>query len=139
MEKIEPTLVFDGNAEEAFNFYRSVFGGEFVMLQRFKDSPMKKDVPESKQDKIMYIALPIGKQTLLMGWDHLPSYGAFSKGNNFQLSLVPSSKEETKRIFTALAKGGEVKMPLQDTFWDAYYGSLKDKFGVYWLLNFPTK
>lgn len=137
MKKIEPALVFNGNTEEAFNFYRSVFGGEFIMLQRFKDGPMSKDLPESQQNKIMYIALTIGKDTLLMGWDHLPSQGAYAKGNNFQLSLMPSSKKETERIFEALATGGEVKMPLQDTFWDAYYGSLKDKFGVHWLLNFP--
>lgn len=110
------------------------------MLKRFKDSPMSKDVSTSKQNKIMYVELPIGEGTVLMGWDHLPlQREAFSMGNNCQLALTPSSKEETDRIFVALAKGGKVEMPLQDTFWDAYYGSLKDKFGICWTLNFPTK
>lgn len=134
---MDACLAFDGNAEEAFKFYRSIFGGEFTMLQRFKESPDGEKMPKSDQEKIMYVSLPIGERAVLMGWDHLSSQGKpFSQGNNFCLALTPSSKEEAKKVFHALVKGGKVDMPLQDTFWNAYFGMLTDKFGIQWLVSY---
>jgi PhnB protein len=137
---INPYLNFNGNTEEAFNFYKSVFGGEFVMLQRFKDAPDGDKLPEGTQNKVMHVSLPIGKNNILMGTDACESMGfKLAFGNNTYLCLGPDSREETERVFNALAEGGEVEAPLNDTFWGAYYGSVKDKYGVHWMLNFQEE
>jgi len=137
MATVNPYLNFLGNTEEAFNFYKSVFGGELVGLQRFKDTPEADKLSAADQDKIMHVALPIGSNTILMGTDALESMGhTLTLGNNLSLAIGAESKEEAEKIFHGLAEGGEVEMPLQDTFWGAYFGMTADKFGIKWMVNF---
>jgi PhnB protein len=137
MATVNPYLNFLGNTEEAFNFYKSVFGGEFVGIQRFKDTPEADKLSAADQDKIMHVALPIGSNTILMGTDALESMGhTLTLGNNLSLAIGAESKEEAEKIFHGLAEGGEVEMPLQDTFWGAYFGMTTDKFGIKWMVNF---
>lgn len=137
MLAVNPYLNFAGNAEEAFNFYKSVFGGEFLALQRFKDVPDTGNITEAERDMIMHVSLPIGKQTILMASDVLESMGhKLAVGNNFYLSLEVESKEEADRLFNALSVGGTIEMPLQDMFWGAYWGAFRDKFGVQWMVNY---
>src|SRR6478672_1239447 len=135
MPALNPYLNFKGNTEEAFNFYKSVFGGDFPMVMRFRDTPEAARVPPNEQDKIMHIALPIGKN-VLMGTDALEAMGhKLTAGNSFSLSINAKGKEETDQIFNGLAAGGQVTMPLENTFWGAYFGMLTDKFGVQWMVN----
>ena len=136
MLTINPYLNFPGTTEEAFNFYKSVFGGEFAMLQRFKDTPEGDKVPADVKEKIMHVALPIGGN-VLMATDAVESMGfSLTPGNNVYICISPESKEEADRIFNGLAEGGKVSMPIQDMFWGAYYGDLTDKFGVRWMVNY---
>ena len=137
MAILNPYLNFAGNTEEAFNFYKSVFGGEFTMIQRFKDTPEKDKISPADQQKIMHVGLPIGKGNVLMATDALESMGHPVKmGNNINLSLETQNKEESDKIFNALSVGGKIEMPLQNTFWGAYFGSVIDKFGIHWLVNY---
>ncbi|MDZ7332721.1 MAG: VOC family protein [candidate division KSB1 bacterium] len=138
MTKLNPYLNFPGNTEEAFNFYKSVFGGEFASVVRFKDLPMEGvNIPEEDANKIMHIALPIGKDQMLMATDALESLGyKLIQGNNVHISIHPDSKEEADRLFTALSDGGTIEMPISDQPWGDYYGSFKDKFGVHWMINY---
>lgn len=141
MTRLYAYLNFAGNAEEAFTFYRSVFGGEFSSLVRFKDFSMEGvSIPEDDEDKIMHIALPIGEHDILMASDTLESLGQeLVEGNNLYISAFPTSKHEADRIFHALAEDGKVEMPIADQPWGDYYGSLKDKFGVMWMVNYSTQ
>lgn len=135
MATINAYLNFQGNTEEAFNFYKSVFGGEFTVLQRFKDVPDSGMSPED-QDKLMHVSLPIGGN-VLMGTDAVGLQGKnYLAGNNFQLSVAVDSKEEAEKIFNSLAVGGDIKMPLQETFWAPAFGMLNDKFGIQWMVNY---
>lgn len=137
MISIHPYLNFMGRTEEAFNFYRSVFGGKFATFQRFKDVPGGEKMPEADQEKIMHISLPIGNGTLLMGTDALESMGqSLHFGNNFYLSISPGSQEEADEIFNKLANGGQITMPMDKAFWGAYFGMLIDPFGVQWMINY---
>ena len=138
MKSISPYLNFNGNAEEAFAFYRSVFGGEFLMIQRFKDMPeAEKTVSSNEMSKIMHVSLPLGKVAVLMGSDAPESRGMrVTFGNSFHISLEAESEAEAIKIFKALSAGGDVKMPLQRQFWGAWYGQVVDKFGVSWMINF---
>jgi PhnB protein len=137
MATMNPYLNFMGNTEEAFNFYKSVFGGEFAMLQRFKDTPESDKIAAEDQEKIMHIALPIGEGNVLMGTDALESMGhSLTIGNNISLSIATESKEEADKIFGGLSEGGKTDMPLQDTFWGAYFGMSTDKFGIQWMVNY---
>jgi len=137
MTKLNTYLNFAGNTEEAFNFYKSVFGGEFKSVVRFKDFPMEGvNIPKEDENKIMHIALPVGKD-VLMASDTIESLGQkLTQGNNVYISLHPESKEEADRIFNALSAGGTIEMPIADQVWGDYYGSFKDKFGVLWMVNF---
>lgn len=137
MPSINPYLNFAGNTEDAFNFYKSVFGGEFVMLQRFSDTPQGEQVPPTVRDKIMHVSLPIGKNNILMGTDACEEMGFnLKQGNNFYICLSPDSREEAEKLFNGLSEGGKVNMPLEDMFWGAYYGDLTDKFGIKWMVNY---
>jgi PhnB protein len=137
MLKIIPYLNFAGNTEEAFKFYKSVFGGEFAMLQRFKDTPEAGRVPEKEEEKIMHVSLPVGDGDTLMATDALESMGhKLHVGNNIQLSVEADSKNEVDKMFKGLSAGGEVTMPLADTFWGAYFGMVTDKFGVQWMVSY---
>ena len=142
MAKINPYLDFNGNAEEAFNFYKSVFGGEFAMVMRWKDMPKSEGSEEMKLaegdgEKIMHIALPIGNDNVLMASDALESMGHQRiVGTNFSISVSTESKEEMEVLFAGISEGGTITMPLADTFWGAYFGMLTDKFGIQWLFNY---
>lgn len=129
-------LNFAGNTEEAFDFYKSVFGGVFASVVRFKDMPMEGvTIPKEDEDKIMHIGLPIGKDNVLMATDALESMGQkLTPGNNFHISVHPESKEEADRIFNGLSAGGTIEMPMADQPWGDYYGSFEDKFGVRWMV-----
>lgn len=137
MAKMNPYLNFDGKAEEAFNFYKSVFGGEFTGAHKMSDAPGTENLPEDERNRIMHIALPIDEHTTLMASDTMPSMGhKLVEGNNVHISLHPTSREEADRLFNGLSAGGQVEMPLQDTFWGAYFGNFKDKYGINWMVNF---
>ncbi|WP_207434352.1 VOC family protein [Sabulibacter ruber] len=137
MATIQPYLNFPGNTEEAFTFYKSVFGGEFLALQRFKDTTEADRIPAHEQDKIMHIALPIGPGVILMGTDSLESMGQnLTIGNNFHLSIDTDSREEADKLFSALSAGGKTTMPIQDVFWGSYFGMLIDKFGIQWMVSY---
>ena len=137
MATINPYLNFLGNTEEAFNFYKSVFGGEFIMLQRFKDTPEADKMAKEDGEKIMHIALAVGNGTILMATDALEAFGQkINFGNNIYISLTAESKEEADKLFKGLSADGKIEMPLQDTFWGAYFGSWADKFGVQWMVNY---
>ena len=138
-------LNFQGNTEEVFNFYKSVFGGEFSGggIARFGDFPSPEGAPaiaEADKKLIMHIELPILGGHILMGSDAPESFGfKVNQGNNIQILLDPDTKEETQRLFNALSEGGKVTMPLQDTFWGAYHGHATDKYGIQWMFNFTAK
>ena len=136
MTKLLTYLNFQGNAEEAFEFYRSVFGGEFSSLIRFKDMPMEGyPIPKEAEDKIMHISLPVGDDSI-MASDALESMGQkLNPGNNVYIFISPDTKEEADRLFDALSEGGEVEMPMTDQPWGDYFGSFRDKFGIMWMID----
>ena len=145
MARVGTYLNFARNTEEVFNFYKSVFGGEFGRggIQRFKDIPPSEGMPPvDPKDKnlVMHVELKICGDHLLMGTDAPESMGfKLNIGNNVHINLEPDTKAETKRLFSALSSSGKVTMDLQDTFWGAYYGSCTDKYGVQWMFNFEEK
>lgn len=128
-------LNFNGNTEEAFNFYKSVFGGEFAMLQRLKDTPDADKIPEGEKEKIMHVSLPIGSN-MLMGTDVMESMPQVTFGTNSSICLSPDSEEEAKKLFDGLSAGGQIGMPLEKMFWGALFGFFTDKFGVQWMVNY---
>lgn len=132
-------LTFDGHCEEAFNFYKSVFGGEFTYIGRFKDMPPQEGMaplPEADNEKIMHVSLPISKETILMGSDSAGEWKSkVIKGNNFAISVNTKDVDEAKRIYNDLGKEGKITMPMAKTFWESYFGMLTDKFGINWQVN----
>lgn len=142
MTRVSTYLNFPRNTEEAFKFYRSVFGGEFARggIARFRDIPPSDDAPpitEADKDLVMHIELPIVGGHILMGTDAPESMGfKVNKGNNVHINIEPDSKAETIRLFNALADEGNITMPLQDMFWGAYFGSCTDKFGIHWMFSY---
>jgi len=137
MATVNPYLNFNGNTEEALNFYKSVFGGEFITIQRFKDTPEADKIPEADRDKIMHIAFPLGEGTILMATDALESMGhPLTVGNNFYMSVNAESEKEADKLFKALSAGGRVTIPLAKAFWGAYFGIFTDKFGIQWMINY---
>ena len=137
MASINTYLTFDGNAEEAFNFYKSVFGGEFTVLQRFENMPQTENMSDADKAKIMHVSIPIGKDSILMASD---TTGAKNHrhiaGNNFSLSVNADSEEEASKLFNGISAGGAVTMPMEKTFWGAYFGMCTDKFGIQWMVNY---
>jgi PhnB protein len=140
MATINPYINFNGNAEEAFNFYKSVFGGEFESIVRFKDIESSEfPVPENEADKIMRIVLPIGDNTLIAN-DVPESMGPVSENENrSKISVSTESREEADKIFTGLTVGGAIEMPLGDSPWGTYFGMFRDKFGIEWTVEFDSK
>lgn len=136
---INPYLTFNGNCEDAFNFYRSVFGGEFPYVGRFKDMPPMEGQPplsEAAGNMIMHVSLPIGHGTILMGSDSSDEWGhATTVGNNFNISINAKSREEADRLYQSLADGGKQTMPMNQTFWGSYFGMLTDKFNIQWMVS----
>jgi PhnB protein len=144
MPRVNTYLNFPGNTEKAFNFYKSVFGGDFAGgINRFSSVPPQEGMPpisEADKNLVMHVALPILGGHMLMGTDAPESMGfKVQFGNNVYISLEPDTREETKKLFEALSKGGKVEMELQDMFWGDYYGSCSDKYGVNWMFNCSNK
>lgn len=136
--KLHSYLNFAGNAQDAFDFYRSVFGGEFSSVVRYGDFPMEGvTVAEEDAGKVLHIALPIGEGNVLMASDVLESLGhELRPGNNVYVSVHPENREEADRIFTGLSEGAKVEMPIGDAPWGDYYGALEDRFGIQWMVNY---
>lgn len=138
MATLNTYLNFNGNTEEAFNFYKSIFGGEFSVVQRFKDSPGCDGMPMADQEKLMHIALPIGGN-VLMGTDITAPMPPSTLGTAISISVDAQSEEEAKQLFEGLSAGGTVTMALEKTFWNALFGMATDKFGVQWMVNYDYK
>ncbi len=140
MASINPYIHFNGNAEEAFTFYKSVFGGQFARVVRFKDMPISGPVSEKEADKIMHIVLPIGKNSLLMGSDTPEFMGRHNENENRSKILISAeSKEEADKIFKGLSAGGTVEMAMEDSLWGSYFGMFRDKYGIEWMIDFNPK
>jgi PhnB protein len=139
MAQINPHINFNGNAEEAFTFYKSVFGGEFAKIMRFKDlSGPEFPVAENEADKIMHIALPIGK-SILMANDVPEIMGRTNENENrSKIVISAESKEEADKLFNGLSAGGQIEMPISDSPWGSYFGMFRDKYGIEWMVDFDA-
>ena len=140
MALINPHINFNGNAEEAFTFYKSVFGGEFAMIMRFKDMESPEfPVADHEANKIMHIALPIG-QNILMANDVPESMGRTNENENrSKIAISAESREEADQLFNGLSVGGIVEMPMEDSPWGSYFGMFRDKYGIEWMIDFDQK
>lgn len=139
MATVNVYLTFNGNCEEAFLFYQSVFGGEFPYIGKFKDMPQEdgNKMDPAMAERIMHVSLPISKETCIMGSDTGGEWASsYKPGNNFSISINASSKEEADRLFNGLSAGGNVTMPMDNTFWGDYFGMWTDKFGINWMMSF---
>jgi PhnB protein len=141
MKSLNPYLNFPGNTEEAFNFYKSIFGGDFSTFMRFKDTPAAGpggQLPPDAADKLMHVALPIKDKFTLMATDSLESMGhPVTIGNNINLAIEADTKDEADRYYNGLgAGGGTVTMPISEQFWGAYFGAVRDRFGVNWMISY---
>jgi PhnB protein len=142
MTTINPYLTFNGDCKLAFNFYKSIFGGEFPYVGRFKDMPKKPEheLTDGDMNKIMHISLPISKETVLMGSDSSEAFGkATISGNNFSISINTDSIEEATRLFDALSEGGQITMPMNKVFWGSHFGMLIDPFKIQWMISFSDE
>jgi len=140
MAQINPHINFNGNAEEAFTFYKSVFGGEFAMIIRFKDmSSPEFPVADNEANKIMHIALPVGKNVLMA--NDVPEFlGRTNEHENrSKISISAESKVEADKLFNGLSEGGEIEMPIADSPWGSYFGMFRDKYGIEWMVDFDPK
>jgi len=139
MTTVNVYLTFNGNCEQAFNFYKSVFGGEFPYLGRYKDMPAQdgNKIDSKDAEKIMHVSLPVSKETMLMGSDTGGEWAPnFKQGNNFSISITTDTKTEADRLFNGLSSGGKVTMPMNKTFWGDYFGMFTDQFGINWMISF---
>ena len=146
MRALNPYLNFNGTTEAAFNHYKSVFGGEFHMLMRYKDIPkgepmdgcvdmQDKEIPKEEENYIMHISLMVG-DSALMGCDVPAAMGKVNFGNSVSISFSAESREDADRVFAGLSEGGKIMMPMGDMFWGAYFGMATDKFGIDWMVSF---
>ncbi|MEX0662643.1 MAG: VOC family protein [Balneolaceae bacterium] len=138
MPTINPYLNFQGNTEEAFNFYQSIFGGDFIGgISRFKDTPEGDQLPKPEQNKVMHIGLPFGNSNMIMATDALESMNQkVNQGNNVYLCISADSRQQADKFFNGLSVSGEIEMEMQDMFWGDYFGMLTDKFGIKWMVSF---
>lgn len=139
MATVNVYLNFDGNCEEAFNYYKSVFGGEFSYMGRFSDMPPTEgnQMPAEHANRIMHVGLPISKETSLMGSDTGGEWASsFQAGNNFSIYVGASGKDEADKLYAGLSAGGHATMPMAMTFWGDYFGMCTDKFGVSWMVSY---
>jgi PhnB protein len=139
--KIHPYLNFDGKTEEAFNFYAKVLGGELTEIHRFGSMPPQSgfELNDEQKNRVMHVGLQLPDGQLLMASDTLPGMGPDpAQGNTFHISVHPDSRSDADRIFNALGEGGTVTMPIADQFWGDYYGSVTDRFGVNWMVNYSA-
>jgi len=141
MAGINPHIHFNGNGEEAFTFYKSVFGGEFSKLMRYKDiSSAEYPVPEHDANRLMYIALPIGKSNALLGSDVLQVMGKVTENDNRNtISINAESRDEADKLFNGLSAGGKIEMPMADGPFGAYFGMFADKYGIQWMVQYEVK
>lgn len=143
MTTVNVYLTFNGNCLEAFNFYKSVFGGQFPYVGKFKEMPPQegmKTMSAEDGEKIMHISLPISQETMLMGSDTGGEWASnYSPGNNFSISVNADSKETADNLFNGLSAGGRATMPMNSTFWGAYFCMFTDKFGINWMVNFDER
>ncbi|MBK8518149.1 MAG: VOC family protein [Saprospiraceae bacterium] len=140
MAQINPQINFNGNAEEAFTFYKSVFGGEFAKIVRFKEISIPGfPVSENDSNKIMHIALPIGNN-VLMANDVPESMGSTNENENrSKISISAESREEADKLFSGLSAGGNIEVPIDDSPWGSYFGMFRDKYGIEWMVDFDPK
>ena len=138
MKAINITIIFNGKTEAALNFYKSIFGGDFINFQRMKEMPGAPPMSAEEGEKILHAALPVGN-SVLMAMDMPQGRGMVNKGNNFMATLDTSSEEETTRVFNRLSEGGVVTMPLGHQFWGAFFGMVTDKFGIQWMLSYMNQ
>jgi PhnB protein len=139
MTSVNVYLTFNGNCMEAFDFYKSVFGGDYANISRYKDMPAQEGHTPSQEEgnKIMHVSLPISQETMIMGSDTGGEWAShFALGNNFSISISTDSRENADRLFNGLSAGGSVTMPMEKTFWGDYFGMFTDKFGVNWMVSF---
>jgi PhnB protein len=138
MATVNPYLTFNGECEAAFELYKGVFGAEYKDFNRFKDYPTEpgQELPAGTEEQIMHVSMPISKETILMGSDAHPLYPPITVGQHLSISINTESTEEADRIFAGLSNGGQITMPLEKTFWGAYFGMLTDQFGVMWMVNY---
>jgi len=141
MTTINIYLTFNGNCREAFEFYQSVFGGEYASIGTFGEMPPQPGytAPEADKNRIMHVSLPISKETVLMGSDSVTEYGEVVVGNNFSISINADSKAEADRFYKELSAGGKSVMPMAETFWGSYFGMMTDRFGINWMVSFDVK
>lgn len=136
MQGADIYLNFNGNSLETFTFYKSIFGGEFMLLQRYKDMPGGDKMSPENQEKIIHISLRLTPHTVLMATDGLGDRGEINFGNNYHICLQADNEKEADTLFQSLSKDGKIEMPMNKTFWGAYFGMCQDKFGVMWMINF---
>lgn len=144
MATVNVYLTFNGNCREAFDFYKSVFGGEYPYIGTFGEMPPAEgmEIKEEDLNKIMHVTLPVSAETILMGSDAGSDQASqLTMGNNFSISINAESREEADHLYTGLSAGGKTTMPLSDTFWGAYFGMFTDRFGINWMVNYddPSK
>lgn len=140
MATLNPYIYFNGNCEEAFNLYKSVFQKEFTYLGRYQDVPhTDRQIFKETDEKIMHVSLPISKETVLMGADNQEAYTESLTYINFSLIVHADTKEEADRLFKGLSEGGQIKMPMNQTFWGSYYGICIDKFGIMWKITIESE
>lgn len=140
MATVNPYIYFNGNCEEAFNFYKTVFQKDFTYIGRYKDVPSTdRQVFQETDEKIMHVSLPISQKTVLMGADNTEAYNELLAFSNFSLIVHTDEKEEADRLFNELSNGGQIKMPMNLTFWGSYYGICIDKFGIMWKLTIEAE
>jgi len=137
MAKVHHYLNFDGQAEEAFNFYKSIFGGEFKSFMRYEDMPADEEIPQEIKRMVLNVVLPISKHFVLMGSDVHQHYGfTINKGNNSFILLAAESADEAQRLYKGLSQDGEIEMPMEETYWAQLYSSFKDRYGICWMINY---
>ena len=140
MTTVNIYLTFNGNCKAAFDFYKSVFGGDFMSESTFGEMPPQEGMPpmpDAMKNQIMHVSLPISKETVLMGSDTGGEWASdFQAGNNFSISVSTDSKKKADTFFDKLSQGGEAKMPMNQTFWGDYFGMLTDQFGINWMISF---
>ena len=141
MNQLIPYITFNGDAEEALNYYKSIFGGEIVEFSRFEEAPPMDGVEFTDDQKklVMHATYKVNDSIVIMASDSHPAFGGCEVGNNITLSVGTSSKEETEKYFDGVSEGGKITMPLEETFWNSYFGMGTDKFGVNWMFSFDLK
>lgn len=140
MRTMNPYLHFEGTAEDAMNFYKAVLGGEVTALQRYKDLPGAEKMSAADQDRLVHITLTVSPEITLMASDSPESTRPdVAKGNNIHICLHTESEKEAEKVFEGLSKNGRVEMPLNRTFWGAYFGMCRDQFGIHWMINYTAE